>query len=87
MVQKNIALAYDLATFGNKPLLTYDVKSATQCISQAGMYMAVGGQDGNVRLLDSRLRSSVVQHTLSAHTGPVLDLCLQSNRYDVHAVK
>lgn len=82
--KKNIALAYDLTTFGNKPLLTYDVKCATECITQGGMYMAAGGNDGKVRLLDTRLRSSVVQHTLNAHTGPVLDVCLQPNEYTMY---
>lgn len=33
--------------------------------------LAVGGDDGRIRLLDPRLRSVSVEHVLKAHTGPV----------------
>lgn len=33
--------------------------------------LAVGGNDGRIRLLDPRLRSTSVEHVLEAHTGPV----------------
>lgn len=33
--------------------------------------LAVGGEDGRIRLLDPRLRSASVEHVLKAHTGPV----------------
>ena len=76
---KNIALAYDLSTFNEKPLLTYDVKVASETVVQEGSHLAIGGNDGKVRLLDGRLRSSTVQHTMNAHSGPILDICIQPN--------
>lgn len=33
--------------------------------------LAVGGNDGRIRLLDPRLRNVSVEHVLEAHTGPV----------------
>lgn len=33
--------------------------------------LAVGGDDGRIRLLDPRLRTASVEHVLKAHTGPV----------------
>lgn len=38
--------------------------------------LAVGGNDGNIRLLDPRLRSTAVEHLLTAHTGPVQALAV-----------
>lgn len=38
--------------------------------------LAVGGEDGRIRLLDQRLRSSKVEHILEAHTGPVQALAV-----------
>ncbi|CAN0300729.1 unnamed protein product, partial [Ectocarpus sp. 4 AP-2014] len=36
-----------------------------------GAMLTVGGNDGRIRLLDPRLRSTSVEHVLEAHTGPV----------------
>lgn len=36
----------------------------------------VAGQDGKLRLLDGRLRSQAVLHTLDAHSGPVHDMAV-----------
>eukprot|EP00752_Nemacystus_decipiens_P004347 g3971.t1 len=36
-----------------------------------GAMLAVGCDDGRIRLLDPRLRSGSVEHVLKAHTGPV----------------
>lgn len=38
--------------------------------------LAVGGNDGNIRLLDPRLRSTAVEHLLTVHTGPVQALAV-----------
>ena len=75
---KGIALAYDLAVFGD-PLLTYNTGCATMVARNNSRYSALGGSDGKVRLLDSRMRSAHVQHTLSAHQGPLLDMSLHPN--------
>lgn len=74
------AYAYDINVFGGEPLLEYDTGSpaaATVCVRASDAHLALAGADGKVRLLDTRLRSRGVQHTLEAHSGPVRDMCLQ----------
>lgn len=72
------AYAYDLNIFGGEPLLVYDTGSAaaTVCVRASDAHLALAGADGKVRLMDTRLRSTGVQHTLDAHSGPVRDVCL-----------
>ena len=55
------AFCFDLAT-GLSPILTYDVNVPTTCceISEGGNFVAMGGNDGKIRLLDSRFRSNRV---------------------------
>lgn len=43
---------------------------------RARAMLAVGCDDGRVRLLDPRLRSGSVEHVLKAHTGPVQALAV-----------
>ena len=59
-------------------ILTYDVNVPTTCceISEGGNFVAMGGNDGKIRLLDSRFRSNRVYKTLDAHSGTVSDLVI-----------
>ena len=41
----------------------------------------MAGQDGKLRLLDGRLRSQVVLHTLHAHNGPVHDVAVSPDGF------
>ena len=77
----SVAYAYDLEAYAGEPLLEYDVGSAATCVRASDTHLAVAGMDGKVRLLDSRLRSKAVQHTLDAHSGPIKDLCLQPDGF------
>ena len=76
--KSNFAVAYDLSTF-DSPVLTMDVGSPSVCLRENGYYTAVGCEDGKVRLLDGRLRSSKTVRTLQAHTGPCMDMWLSPN--------
>lgn len=38
--------------------------------------LVAGCEDGQLRLLDPRLRSASVEHVLKAHTGPVSDVAV-----------
>jgi len=74
----NVSLLFDLAAmYHNKPLSTFDTSSPTVKIISSGTHLIIAGSDGKIRLYDGRLRSSTVQHVLDAHTGPVLDVCVQ----------
>jgi WD40 repeat protein len=73
---------YDLRMLNNigaEPMVSFDTQAPTTCIqnSSSGLNIICGGSDGKIRLLDGRLRSQRIQHTLDAHSGPLLDMCVQ----------
>lgn len=59
---KKIEICFVVCLVHDRPILTRFYASAM---------LAVGGQDGHIRLFDPRLRSSTPEHTLKAHTGPI----------------
>jgi hypothetical protein len=72
------AYEFDVNSGKDVPLGAYDVTSASTCITESSTFICIGGSDGKIRLLDSRLRSGEVQKALEAHTGgPVADISAQ----------
>lgn len=53
-----------------------DVALNTAVVTVCRKMLVVGGDDGRIRLLDPRLRSTSVEHVLKAHTGPVQALAV-----------
>lgn len=73
---------YDLRhinAIGADPIVSFDTQAPTTCIqtSASGLHIICGGNDGKIRLLDGRLKTQRIQHTLEAHSGPLLDMCVQ----------
>lgn len=71
------ALVYDLNT--SEVIVTYDVMYPTICAQPSVTFLAVGGSDGAIRLLDPSMRSCDVLHRLDAHSGTVNSLSFHSN--------
>jgi hypothetical protein len=76
-----LSLAFDVHMVDADPVITYDATAPTVCIRTNGRRVALGGGDGKVRLVDGRLRSRSIDAVLDAHSGSVLDLCLQPDGY------
>jgi len=74
----NIAMAYDLSTFTD-PVLTMDLGASAVCVRENRYYSVVGCENGSVKLVDGRLRSSKLLHSIDAHTGPCMDAWLSPN--------
>eukprot|EP01041_Mallomonas_annulata_P010849 gene10849-22643_t len=70
------AYCYDMLST-ESPVVEYDMGASTTCCSSSGLYIAMGGGDGKIRLLDGRLRMKKVSHVLDAHTGIVNDVAVQ----------
>ncbi len=62
-------------------VLAYDVEVPTVRIQSNQLYVAVAGSDGMLRLLDGRLRTQHIIHTLPAHTCSITDMVLEENGY------
>ncbi len=58
------------------PFMQYDLKSPVVKIVSTGHLFVAAGYDGNVRLLDGKLRSANVIKTLDAHSGTINDMCV-----------
>ena len=76
-----LSLAFDVHMVDADPVITYDATAPTVCVRTNGRRVAFGGGDGKVRLVDGRLRSRSIDAVLDAHSGSVLDLCLQPDGY------
>jgi hypothetical protein len=72
---------YDAATAS--ALGSFDAEYPTVRISSNAYYVAVAGSDGKVRLMDPRLRSPHVIHTIVAHTGSITDMVLDTEGYSL----
>ena len=74
--------AYDLRRL-DKPCSTYNTSCSTTKIatSSGGNQIICGGSDGKLRIIDGRLRSPSVKHTLDAHSGPVSDVSVQPDGF------
>ena len=62
-----------------EPLMMYDVVSPVISVQNNGHVIAVAGVDGNIRLIDGKLRSNKIIATIEAHTGSISDMHLQAN--------
>ena len=63
------------------PVLEFNVEAPTVRIQSNQSYIAVAGNDGNLRLLDGRLRTQHIIHTLPSHSGSILDIILDKDEY------
>jgi hypothetical protein len=72
---------YDAATAS--AIGSFDAECPTVRISSNSYYVAVAGSDGKIRLMDSRLRSPHVIHTVVAHTGAITDMVLDAEGYSL----
>lgn len=72
---------YDAATAS--ALGSFDTECPTVRMSSNAYYVAVAGSDGKVRLMDPRLRSPHVIHTLAAHTGSITDMVLDTDGFSL----
>jgi WD40 repeat protein len=75
----NILSVFDLS-YG-QPVGLFNVETASVKVKSNNTYVATAGNDGRVRLLDGGLRTQHIIHTLTAHTGSILDVALQTDGY------
>ena len=76
--KRNITVAYDLSSL-TVPVLTMDIGASAVCCRENRFYSGIACEDGKVKLVDCRLRSSKLLHTLDAHSGPCLDMWMSPN--------
>jgi len=76
--KRSIAVAYDLSTFAS-PVLTMDLGAPAVCMRENRYYNVAACENGSVKLIDGRLRSSKLLHSIDAHTGPCMDAWLSPN--------
>ena len=71
---------YDLNSL-SKPIFAYNTVAATICCktNDGGLYIAVGGADGKIRLLDGKLRTNNILHTLDGYSGIVNDIAVETD--------
>ena len=69
---------YDISALG-PPIATFNTGVASICCrtTTSGLYVAIGGGDGKLRLLDGRLRMKKIAHTLDGHSGLVSDFSIE----------
>lgn len=79
--------AYDLS-IGLNPVLAFNTKSPGVCVksSTEGNFIGVGCSDGNIRIIDGRLRSHHIERGFKAHTGSVNDLIIDEANMAVMSV-
>lgn len=79
--------AYDLS-MGMNPVLAFNTKSPVVCVksSTEGNFIGVGCSDGNIRIIDGRLRSHHIERGFKAHTGSVNDLVMDEANMIVMSV-
>jgi WD40 repeat protein len=69
----NCAYAYDLNAT-HAPVAAFGVEVPAICTNSSITFLAVGSEDGRIRLFDPSLRSCDVLHKLDAHSGGVRSL-------------
>eukprot|EP01038_Epipyxis_sp_PR26KG_P008947 gene8947-12064_t len=70
---------YDISINHTEPIMEYDVKLPSCSIQSNGHQIAVAGMDGNIRLLDGKLRSHRIINTMEAHSGAIQDMFMESD--------
>jgi WD40 repeat protein len=76
------AYVYDLNNT-TSPINKYNIHASTICAQASITFIAVGGGDGRIRLLDPSFRSREVQHILEGHTGTVSSLSFHKNGMNI----
>lgn len=64
------AYIYDINSYYSEPVMCFPTDSEVTCVKTSSqMYHAIGGFDGKIRLVDSRLRNNDIEKTLECCGG------------------